>query len=1495
VQPAAPMPSDNRVEYAHGDLTEWYVNDERGLEQGFRLPAPPEGMKGLRVMDEPTVDVAIPGRGRDVRPEDLVHLDLALEGNLSARVPEGGAAVEFVTPEGARAVRYAELKVTDATGQPLPAWMEGWNAGGRRGVRLVIDARGAAWPVEVDPLATNPVWSAEYSPEYSLGTSVSTAGDVNGDGYADVILGAPHYYEQGRAYLFLGGAAGPAYYPSWSAEGDQVYAYFGNSVSTAGDVNGDGYADVIVGASMDGGVPLGRAYVYLGSASGLSSSPAWIAQGDQAGTSFGYSVSTAGDVNGDGYSDVIVGDPDSGRAYVYLGSASGLSPSAAWTSSGSGGTVIPGFGYSVSTAGDVNGDGYSDVIVGAIYFTNGENYEGGAFVYLGSPSGLGSAPGSTLESDRTESRFGNSVSTAGDVNGDGYSDVIVGAPYYSNGQWREGRAFLYLGSAGGLSTTAAWNSVESDQVESELGWSVSTAGDVNGDGYADVIVGEPFYDAVGGNYNVGRALVYLGSTSGLSPTAAWTDSRGGYFGFSVSAAGDVNGDGYADVIVGAPNSLFGGFVFLGSASALRATAGWTMEGDPDASLGYSVSAAGDVNGDGYGDVIVGAPYYNNGDGRAFVYPGSASGLSTAPAWSAGSDQAVTNYGYSVAAAGDVNGDGYGDVVVGDPLYDNGETHEGKAFLYLGSAAGLSPTPAWAAESNQAGARFGYSVSTAGDVNGDGYSDVIVGAYLFDNDQVDEGRILVYLGSASGLSGTPAWMAESHQASSRFGFSVSAAGDVNGDGYSDIIVGCHRFDNGETDEGRAFVYLGSVSGLSPAPAWTAESDQLNALFGYSVSTSGDVNGDGYSDVVVGAVNFGDLYAQEGRAFVYVGSASGLSSSPAWTADGDWTLAQLGGSVATAGDVNGDGYADVVVGAPTFGDIHQYQGRASVYQGSATGLSPFVAWIQESPVPAQFGSSVATAGDVNGDGYADVIIGAPSHEDGSGSWVGKTSLYYGNGEAGTGLSLRPQQRRADDSAPIEHLGEIHSLNSFRLAALGRTPFGRARVRLEWEVKPLGSLFDGSATQRGPAWSDSGTSGAALSEVVTSLGLSTVYHWRARLLYDPATSPLASHSRWFTIPWNGWQEGDLRNRTCHDADGDGYPLPGETWCRPGGATDCDDARAVVYPGAPQLCDALNNDCSAPGWPAVPGNEADVDGDGWRTCAGDCDDTVASTHPGAAEINDGLDNQCPADSGYGLVDEMPDNAWQQSAGDPDTFCWAPQSGATSYEVVRSSTPVFPAGCSRWVVTSPTCITDPVTPPPAGTFFYLVRPLGPFVGSWGKNWAGVERSGGCLTETACADNLDNDGDLLVDCADTDCAAASACFHCTLNSQCATGFCVDGVCCNRACCETCESCNLAGSVGTCQPYPVFQDPEGECPGTMGCSGSGGCTPAIGGQPCTSPAQCPTGFCVDGVCCDRACDGACEACDMAGTVGTCVPVPAGRDPDNECPVCGVCNGTGACGP
>jgi hypothetical protein len=306
-----------------------------------------------------------------------------------------------------------------------------------------------------------------------------------------------------------------------------------------------------------------------------------------------------------------------------------------------------------------------------------------------------------------------------------------------------------------------------------------------------------------------------------------------------------------------------------------------------------------------------------------------------PDWMSESNQDSAYFGVAVASAGDVNGDGYSDVIVGAYLYDNGETDEGRVYVYHGDSSGLSSSPNWTAESNQAGACFGYSVSS-GDVNGDGYSDVIVGACYYDNGETDEGRAYVYHGSSSGLSSSPDWTAESNRAGACFGVAVASAGDVNGDSHSDVIVGAYRYTNGETNEGGAYVYNGSSSGLFTSPSWVFEPDQADVYFGYSVSSAGDVNGDGCSDVIVGAYGYDNGEADEGRVYVFHGGSSGLSASPDWVSESNQVNSGFGGTVSSAGDVNGDGYSDVIVGAAGYDNGETDEGTAFLYLSDNSGI-------------------------------------------------------------------------------------------------------------------------------------------------------------------------------------------------------------------------------------------------------------------------------------------------------------------------------------------------------------------------------------------------------------------------------------------------------------------------------------------------------------------------------------------------------------------------------
>ena len=412
---------------------------------------------------------------------------------------------------------------------------------------------------------------------------------------------------------------------------------------------------------------------------------------------------------------------------------------------------------------------------------------------------------------------------------------------------------------------------------------------------------------------------------------------------------------------------------------LDASPDWITTGEGEAShFGYSVRTAGDVNGDGYADIVVGADRYKQWTGRIYVYLGNASGLSATPVFTATGEGGNNHFGYAVDTAGDVNGDGYDDLIVGAYHY---KEFSGRVYVYAGNANGLGATPIFTVTGEGPGIYFGRSVGAAGDVNGDGYDDVIVGAQAYDR---WTGRVHVYAGSPSGLGAAPIFTASGEGPSNSFGRCAGTAGDVNGDGYSDIFVGAHGYGD---FQGRVYVYTGSAGGLGAAPAFMATGEEANGHLGYSAGTAGDVNGDGYDDLIVGADG---QSRNTGRVYVYAGSASGLSAIPIFAATGEAERNHFGYSASTAGDTNGDGYDDVIVGA------YQYNhatGRVYVYPGNADGLSITPIFFATGEGSAtSFGRSVGTAGDVNGKGHADLVVGALGYDD----YTGRAYVYLGEGE-------------------------------------------------------------------------------------------------------------------------------------------------------------------------------------------------------------------------------------------------------------------------------------------------------------------------------------------------------------------------------------------------------------------------------------------------------------------------------------------------------------------
>jgi hypothetical protein len=1157
VAPAVLHADGARVRYERPGFCEWYENTPEGVEQGFTIARPPSGAGPLRIAG-------------------------TLAGGLRAELADG--AVYLFDPEGVQVLRYSHLLVEDANGRDLPAWL----ALTGQMLAIEVDDRDAAYPLIVDPLLTAPSWTTEGNQAQSdYGNSVATAGDVNNDGYSDVIVGASQYdngqADEGRVFLYLGSSAGLAVTPAWTAESNVAGARFGGSVASAGDVNADHCSDIAVGAWLfaNGQSQEGKAYVYHGSPTGPAATPAWSVEGNQEFAYFGFTVVMAGDVNRDGFGDVVVGHPgysngelSEGRALVYHGSQTGLGLVPAWAVES--GQTGANFGIRVATAGDVNGDGYADVIVGADAFDNGQLEEGRAFVYHGSASGLAAAPAWIAESDQANANFGRAVATAGDVNGDGYSDVIVGSPSFDDPTLQEGIVLVYHGSPTGLNTEAAWTA-EGDHSLAIFGTSVACAGDVNGDGYSDVLVGSPGYDNE--LFHEGRTYLYYGSAGGLS-TGSWMaegNQDNAYFGQCVAAAGDVDGDGFSDAVIGAVYFDNGevdegrALLYRGSPAGLAPVYTWGFDGGQlNAGMGWVIAGAGDVNGDGYSDMLVIADRYDSGqvdEGKAWIYLGTG-GPTPILVWSAETNQFTAQLSAG-STAGDVNGDGYSDVLLGSYHFDNGQTDEGRAYLYLGSPSGPSFSPAWSVESDQASAELGWSLASAGDVNGDGYADVIVGADAWDNAQNNEGRALIYLGSASGLSPVPARTIESDQDGALLGYSVAGGGDVNRDGYSDVLIGVPTYHQGQANEGVVWVFHGSAAGIGGSPSRVVQVDQDGATFGNSVASAGDVNGDGYSDAVIGASAYSGGQPNEGRAYVYHGGAGGLAALPAWTSEPDQTSASFGYTVAGAGDVNADGYSEVIVGAPFYDNGLTNEGAAWLYAGSPSGLGGPV-WTTEGNQPnVVCGRWVAGLGDVNGDGYSDVGVGIPGFI-GAQNGEGRGKVFFGGYETGgqaflpgaQGLTRVPRQLRTDGSTPIQVLGTSDSPSGFRLQVLARLVGGRGQVRLQWEVKPASVPFDGLGLGTGlPV--DTGLPGpngsaVVLSQLVLGLTPASLYHWRLRVLTD---SPFYPHSPWFWLPDNAASEPDVRTAPGVAAASEGAPVAGARLLEPAAPNPFRTQTRVAY----------------------------------------------------------------------------------------------------------------------------------------------------------------------------------------------------------------------------------------------------------------------------------------------------------------------------------------------
>lgn len=792
---------------------------------------------------------------------------------------------------------------------------------------------------------------------YSISRALT--GDLDGDGVLDAILAVPESHASGYragAVMIWRGKAGGGFdaAPSRTLTGQGREEELGHDIALA-DLDKDGHLDLIIGArrASSGAVFSGSVFVYRGAAGKLlEDSPAITWSGAFGSDEFGYTVSAC-DFNKDGRLDVAVGAPfaedrdaqpvrsNQGMVAIFLNYPSGFidrpdiriwgkTPAAGVWSNASDMRL----GSSLAT-GDFDGDGYCDVATGNDLWSSNE---GAAFLYRGfgpdmlGPGGVAGEPSLAIlhqDTDRPDARLGRRIAMA-DLNSDGKAELAIGSfNDRSPGKAGAGAALVFHGKTlSGVaadfvaSTTADWTFFGSDATDN-LGWHIDAA-DVDGDGIADLLVNASNDEAMGGTANVGAVHVFHGVAGGMLPAAPsasyYGEQASEYFGQAVAPLGD------GSLLIHSARSNRQGYL-VGTASVVHADMAKMREPldipavASGARVGAGLSVVADLSGDGKPELVVGAPYAEPegldqlSSGVVFIYASEGDGFAATPTQTIKGFPGHGNsdlLGWSIAGAGDFDGDGRNDLAIVATLEDKPTTWSsayaagtcaagalsdaGAVYIFRGKAGGLvEDAPSFVVFGPQASDQVRQVIGGV-DVDGDGRGDLVFSSPLWDISGVnDVGGFSVVRGRPYAGAGKIEVICDASgphldgRSGAQLGFSLAPLGRVDDDACDDFAVGAPAHSQGAGTQGQVRVVFGwGAACATNSPRQVAlASGVASTRLGASMDGGQDIDGGGKPDLVIG----GDGYIVRGNAvgaaFVVLGEyvaglpreAVGVEAEPA----------------------------------------------------------------------------------------------------------------------------------------------------------------------------------------------------------------------------------------------------------------------------------------------------------------------------------------------------------------------------------------------------------------------------------------------------------------------------------------------------------------------------------------------------------------------------------------------------------------------------------------